>query len=51
VDKHAFDVRGRRGAGVKRCVAPVAELGSAVGVMQINDDICGIDARAVTGDA
>jgi hypothetical protein len=37
------DVRGRRRAGVKAGVVAVAELGPAVGVVQVDDDVVGIE--------
>src|SRR5690242_11539415 len=43
MDQHTLDVRGRGGSGVKRGVMPVTELRTAVGVMQIDDDVGGIE--------
>jgi hypothetical protein len=43
VDQHSFDVRGRGRPAVKRGVVPVAEFGTAVGVVQVDDDVGGIE--------
>src|SRR6266480_6978048 len=43
VDQGAFDICSGGGAGVERGVVPVAEFGPAVGVMQIDDDVGGVE--------
>jgi hypothetical protein len=42
VDEHTFYIRSRGRAGVKHNIVSLEELGSPIGVMQIHDDIRGI---------
>jgi hypothetical protein len=39
VDEHTFDISGRGRTSVKNGVVPLEELGSPIGVMQIQDNI------------
>ena len=43
VDEHTLDIRRRRWAGVETGIVPVAELGPAIGVVDVDDDVGGIE--------
>jgi hypothetical protein len=43
MDQDALDVCGRRRTGMERGIVAVAEFGPAVGVVEIDDDIGGIE--------
>src|SRR5258706_1235028 len=43
MDKHTLDIRRRGWTGVEAGIMPVAELGAAIGVVQVDDKVVGIE--------